>query len=161
MSTTLSQNIIALAQAAGADIKNLRNRTGALENLNTTAKTNLVAAINEIKQALNSFSQIDDVNEASGTTWSSNKIASEISGAINALLDGAPEAYDTLKEIADYISSDSGATSALVTAVANRVRFDDAQQLTENQQKQACANIGVGDPTEDFVDAYESERDGA
>ena len=44
---SLETRIIALAEAIGTDIKDLRTTRGTLSSLSTTAKTNLVAAINE------------------------------------------------------------------------------------------------------------------
>ena len=43
---TLEQRLIALAQAIGADVKALNLAQGSLSALSTTAKNNLVAAIN-------------------------------------------------------------------------------------------------------------------
>ena len=49
---TLEQRLIALAQAMGADVKALLQAQGSLSALSTTAKNNLVAAINELKGAV-------------------------------------------------------------------------------------------------------------
>lgn len=43
-----------------------------------------------------------------------------ISTAISGLIDGAPETYDTLKEIATYISSNEDAMTALNAAIGNK-----------------------------------------
>ena len=43
-----------------------------------------------------------------------------ISTAISNLIDGAPETYDTLKEIAEYIASDKTAMEALNAAIGNK-----------------------------------------
>lgn len=43
-----------------------------------------------------------------------------ISTAISGLIDGAPETYDTLKEIAAYIASDKTAMEALNAAIGNK-----------------------------------------
>ena len=43
-----------------------------------------------------------------------------ISTAISNLIDGAPETYDTLKEIADYISTNKTAMDALNAAIGNK-----------------------------------------
>ncbi len=45
---SLENKIIALAQAIGADVKALKASAGDLTALSTTAKGNLVAAINEL-----------------------------------------------------------------------------------------------------------------
>ena len=49
---TLEQRLIALAQAIGADVKALLAAQGSLSALATTAKGSLVAAINELKAAV-------------------------------------------------------------------------------------------------------------
>lgn len=43
-----------------------------------------------------------------------------ISTAISGLINGAPETYDTLKEIADYISTNDTAMDALNAAIGNK-----------------------------------------
>lgn len=49
---TLEQRLIALAQVIGADIKALNLAQGSLSTLATTAKDSLVAAVNELKTAV-------------------------------------------------------------------------------------------------------------
>ena len=48
-------------------------------------------------------------------------VDSKISSAIDALIGGAPETYDTLKEIADYIAVHKDASDALSSAIGNKV----------------------------------------
>lgn len=48
-------------------------------------------------------------------------IDAKISAAIDGLIGGAPETYDTLKEIADYISEHKDAADALAAAVGGKV----------------------------------------
>lgn len=48
-------------------------------------------------------------------------IDSKISAAIDELVNGAPEAYDTLKEFADYIDEHKDVTDALEAAIGNKV----------------------------------------
>lgn len=52
---------------------------------------------------------------------SSTEVDKKINTAINNLINGAPETYDTLKEIADYIASDSTAMDALNKAIVTKV----------------------------------------
>lgn len=163
---TMQVQITALAQAIAADIKTLIANQGSLTSLTTTNKQNLVAAINELKSAIASIDLTALINDA-GTgladkTWSISKIQSEITSActaaINALVNGAPTALDTLGELATALSSDESALNSLITAVGNRVRFDSAQSLTTAQQIQACQNIGIGDPTTDLAAAYATAK---
>jgi hypothetical protein len=158
---SLETRIIALAQAVGADIKALTIKQGDLTALSTTAKGNLVSAINELYGLLGAAgAKIDDTagDGATSVTWSVNKIFDSIEAAKAAvqasILGGASAAFDTLKELQDLIVNDEGLLTALTTAVANRVRFDDAQTLTTAQKLQACQNIGVGNPETDFSASY-------
>ena len=161
---TLEARVVALAQAIGTDVKTLTTAVGSLAGLTTTAKNNLVAAINEIAQAAASATGIDDGVTSGASTWSSNKIGSEISGAISGLVGGAGAALDTLKELADALNNDPSFAATIATQIANRVRFDDAQVLTAPQKAQACDNIGAaslvatGDLDRDFTAAYTAAK---
>lgn len=161
----MNQRITLLAQAIAADVKSLKASVGDLTGLSTTAKSNLVAAINELRGMITANAAvIDDTkgNGDTGFTWSADKIYDTIEAAKAAvksdLLGGADAAYDTLKELQDIIKADETTAAALATAVNNRVRFDDAQALTQAQKAQACANIGIGDPDTDFAAAYATAK---
>ena len=52
-----------------------------------------------------------------------------ISTAISGLIDGAPETYDTLKEIAAYIASDKTAMEALNAAIGNKADKTDFEAV--------------------------------
>lgn len=160
----LDAKLLALVQAIGPDIKALNIAKGNLAALNTTAKDNLVAAINEVFGLVSGAALIDD-NAGDGVVnkvWSANKIYDEIAAAAAAvkteLRAGAGAALDTFAEVAAQLADDESAAAALATAVANRIRFDAAQALTGPQQLQACQNIGVGDPEQDLVAAYTAAK---
>ena len=161
---TLEARVVALAQAIGTDVKTLTTAVGSLSGLTTTAKNNLVAAINEIAQAAANATGIDDGATGGASTWSSSKISSEISGAISGLAGGAGAALDTLKELADALNNDPSFATTIATQIANRVRFDAAQTLTQPQMAQARANIGaqsaaaIGDPGRDLVADYNTAK---
>lgn len=166
---SLVSRIQDLATRVATECKSIRTlvngNTSDLSALTTTAKGNLVAAVNELKSAIdaaaaNGGAAIDDANTASSTTWSSNKIDAEITAAINAVLDGAPAALDTLEELAAAIGDDANFATTITTGLANRVRFDAAQTLTGPQQAQARGNIGaqdaanIGDPDTNYVTTF-------
>jgi len=161
---TLEARVVALAQAIGTDVKTLTTAVGSLSGLTTTAKNNLVAAINEIAQAVANATGIDDGATGGASTWSSSKISSEISGAISGLVGGAGAALDTLQELAAALGNDPSFATTLATQIANRVRFDDVQVLTAPQKAQACGNIGAaslvatGDLDRDFAAAYTAAK---
>ncbi len=57
-------------------------------------------------------------------------VDTKISAAISGLIDGAPETYNTLKEIADYIASDKTAMQTLNDAIGNKVTKEDGKGLS-------------------------------
>lgn len=158
---SLETKIIALAQSIGADIKSLKSKDGDLTSLSTTAKGNLVAAINELYAMVGSAgATIDDAagDGATAVTWSANKIFDSIATAKvevqNSILDGAGAALDTLKELSAALNNDPNFAATIALEISNRVRFDAAQTLTAPQRLQACTNLGIGDPEADLVAAY-------
>ncbi|MEB2328118.1 MAG: hypothetical protein OZ926_14845 [Pseudomonas sp.] len=162
---TLETKIIAVVQAIGADIKDLRTKQGDLTALSTTAKGSLVAAINELYTLLGSSGAVIDDNAGDGATsvtWSADKIFDSIAAASaalkNELIDGAGAALDTLNELADALNNDPNFAATIAGEIANRVRYDAAQTLTTAQQLQACTNIGVGNPERDFVADYTTAK---
>lgn len=171
---TLEQRLILLAQAIGADIKTLTVAQGSLTSLTTTAKSNLVAAINELKSITDGLAGGGAaINDAAGdgdttVTWSADKIFDSIAAAKaalkNELLDGAGAALDTLNELGDALNNDPNFAATIAAEIANRVRYDAAQALSEPQKAQACVNIGaqaasdVGDTDRDFVGDYNTAK---
>ena len=171
---TLEQRLIALAQAMGADVKALLAAQGSLSALATTAKASLVAAVNELKTAVDAAAgsgvSIDDGagDGATGVTWSADKIFDAIEAAKTAvkndLTAGAAAALDTLSELAAALNNDPAFAATIAAEIANRVRFDAAQTLTAPQQAQARANIGaqsaaaIGDPDRDLVADYTAAK---
>lgn len=66
-----------------------------------------------------------------------------ITNAVNALVNGAPGALDTLKELADAINDDAAFSATVTTALGNRLRVDAAQGLAAGQQVQGRENLGI------------------
>lgn len=161
---SLTTQISNLAVRIATECKSIRSVTGDKASLTTTDKTSLVAAVNELKAALSGAAGILDSAGVGDTshTWSADKIITAISAAKSELINGAPAAYDTLLEIANELSTNGGAITGLLTAVGNRVAFDQVQTLTAPQKAQAIANIGaisaadVGDVTTNFVTTFEA-----
>lgn len=85
-----------------------------------------------------------------------------ISTAVNNLIDGAPVAFDTLKEISDYLATNDTAVGGLTSALANRVRVDAAQSFTEPEKLQGRNNLDVyskteiGNPETNLVSVFEA-----
>ena len=162
---SLETRIIALAQAIGTDVKTLTIKQGDLTSLSTTAKGNLVAAINELHGAVGGAgAQINDTagNGDTLVTWSADKIYDTIEAAKlaikNELVNGASAALDTLSELASALNNDPSFAATIATELGNRVRFDSVQTLTTAQKLQACTNIGIGDPERDLAAAYATAK---
>lgn len=133
----------------------LHSRIGNLASLSTTNKGNLVAALNELHGLLGSSGAvIDDLATNTSTVWSSSKVQSQITSAITALVAGAPGAQDTLAEIAAQIT-------ALQSTDLNLVSVGGAQTFTDPQKIQGCENLGIGDPTHNYVTAIDTALTGS
>ena len=170
----LQQRLDALIQVLGADhksqqtsINNLIGAIGTLSSLSTTDKSNIVAAINEIYAMAQASSGVinDSLSTSTSKTYSIDKIKSEILSANNTLkselLGGVPQAaWDTIAEIANYISSDQTATSGLIASVGNRVSYTQADGKSASEKLQARQNIDaygsveLGNPDTDLVTLY-------
>jgi len=156
LQTRIESLVVRIAQEFNA----VNSKTGALANLTTADKSNLVAAINELKTVV--ANGIDDANVALTSTYSSSKIVTLLDALKSEILGGADGAYDTLIEIQQYLQNNTSGLDALLAAVNTRVRFDAAQTLTAPEQQQARTNIGavatsaVGDTDTDFVAIFEA-----
>lgn len=151
---TLAVHLTQLTQAIGADIKAILASRGAMANLTTTDKSSLVNAINELLSLHNAL--INDTATVGDTThtWSANHLEAKLAALKTEILGGADAAWDTLKEIETWATSNGSTVSGLVSAVSKRVAFDAPQSLTTAEQLQACTNIGIGDPETDFSAVY-------
>lgn len=164
--STLETRLNALAQAIGADIKSLVVKQGDLTSLSTTAKGNLVVALNEVFAMAQSSgaSVIDDVTTSASKTYSSNKIGSQLTAAIDALRSelraGAGAALDTFAEFAAALNNDATFASTMATSLSKRVRADAVQSFSLAEKLQARQNmdaygaVELGNPDTDLVAAY-------
>lgn len=159
LKTTLDQ----FGTAVGADIKALQLKDAELGD-----------RLSVLSEQVKNASGIDDDTPSNEKGYSSNKVNAlmtaqkdELTTAIaqstqaikNELLNGAAAEYDTLKEIGDYINEDKSTGASLATAIAHRVRYDEAQVLTPEQQKQALANLGLDGVLElDLVAVYRAAK---
>jgi hypothetical protein len=165
---TLEQRLAALATRVGGEAKALRTLVNGnaadLAALTTTAKNNLVAAINELKAAVAAAGSAPEVNDAVTNlvnTWSSQKISDTVTAAINALAAGAPAALNSIDELAAALQDDANVVTNILTALGNRVRTDvNNQGLAAPQQQNARTNINaygsteLGNPDADHVATF-------
>lgn len=171
---SLATNIQNLATRIATETKSLRTllngNAADLSALTTTNKTNLVAALNEVKGLIGQAGpQIDDLAASTSTVYSSSKTVAAIDAAVDALVGAAPGVLDTLEELAAALGNDADAITSINAALANRVRTDAAQGLEAEAQYIARTNIAaasatelatlttnVGDTTTNFVTTFEA-----
>lgn len=173
---TLQVRLTDLATRISTEVKALRTllNGNAADNsaLVTTTKTNLVAAINEVKAQANALAASggatinDSATSSAVQTYSIDKIVTSISEARAAvkaeILGGAGAAFDTLQELKTLLDDAETDLSSLTTALGNRLRFDAAQTLTAAQKIQVNANAGAlsladaGNPDTNLVAVFEA-----
>lgn len=118
---------------------------GDKSTLSTTAKTSLVAAVNELYTTITA-------------QYSNGTIDTKIAALKTELVGGAASALDTFAELATALGNDPTFASTLATQMSKRVRFDAAQTLTTGEKLQACQNIGIGNPDVDLVALYTAAK---
>ena len=128
---SLLTRITALINSIATDIKDVYAKIGNLSTLQTTTKSSLVGAINEIKSSVGL--QINDSTPSVSTTFSGTAIDSKIATAKtevkNEILGSASAAYDTLQEIQAQMEADDTAAASLTTAVGQRPTYTETGNL--------------------------------
>ena len=128
---SLLTRITALINSIATDIKDVYAKIGNLNTLQTTTKSSLVGAINEI--IASGGLQINDSTPSASTTFSGTAIDSKIATAKtevkNEILGGASAAYDTLQEIQAQMEADDTAAASLTTAVGQRPTYTETGDL--------------------------------
>lgn len=66
--------------------------------------------------------------------------ADRIGAAVQEVLDGAPEAYDTLKEVADYIANDEGRAAEMIDRIVD-LENAEIPALTPEEVKDICDRV--------------------
>lgn len=147
-----------------ADIKALETAIGNLATLTTTDKASLPGAINELVSRINTIQlAAGEILDTAGVgdaahTWSADKIITQLNELKNDILGGASTLWDTLQEVEVWAADKETLLSQLIGKIANRVAFDAPQTLTDDQKKQACANIGALDPTINWAEVYATAK---
>lgn len=139
---SLQTRISDLATRIATEIKALKTLVNGnatdLSSLNTTAKTNLVAAINELVTAVGGAgATIDDATISALTVWSSDKTDEQIDARVNTaitnLVGAAPSALDTLAEIATSLNNNANLAGTLTSAIAAKADDTAVVKLTGAQ----------------------------
>lgn len=151
--TNHDAKLLAIFKQFGMDHKALSDTIGTMSDLNTTNKSNLVAALNEVKAAIIS---------AQNGAITESAVDAKVKALETKLLGGTDldASLDTLKEIADKLKAGDSTASTVLSGLANRVRFDESQTLNDTQLTQVYSNLKLGDPNVDFLDAYNKAKRG-
>lgn len=143
----LVERITLVVKEIGKDIKGLKGRVLALEGSAGSGTVDETAVTNKVTEQIN-------VLKGELPTLVTPTINAEIAKVV----DGAPDAFNTLKEIADYIEQDKTGASAMATSINNRLRIDEQQSLTEQEQSNVLGALGLTDT--DFVSVYNTAVNG-
>lgn len=105
------------------------------ENLKDKATTNeLLSTLASLSSTVTSNSQA--INVLNGDVNIEGSVAKQVNDAINKLVDGAPEALDTFKELANWIQDDKTASTALASKVVeNEQAIASLQSYVDEQDK--------------------------
>ena len=118
---SLAQKIEAVV--GGSDVPSVAELQAALNTLKSTHQTDvteLKSVIAEIRGGSEGTSLkdlADAIAKLNGDDNVDGSVKKQVKDAINAVVDGAPEAFATLKEIADWIGSDESGTVELISKV--------------------------------------------
>lgn len=128
------------------DVKNIRGRLVVLEN-KPAGNVDETTLNNKVQESMNGLKMEIP-----------NLVRATISEEVAKVVGGAPETFDTLKEIATYIESDKAGASAMANSINNRLRFDEQQTLSDEQKNNVLNSLGLSDV--DFVSVYQQGLNG-
>ena len=142
----LVERINLFAKEMSKEVKGIRSRLVILENKPeaTVDETLLTRKVNESVETLK--------------TELPSLIQPSITQEVAKVVGGAPEAFDTLKEISSYIESDKAGASAMAESINKRLRFDEQQTLSKQEKANVLNTLGLTDV--DFVALYKEGLNG-
>ena len=100
-----------------------------VDNVYVDDTTTLAAKLAEVIQSLNSKATQSELTDGLAARPTTEEMNSAIEEAIKDLINGAPEAYNTLKELADAIAENDDAMDALTAAIGNKADADTVASL--------------------------------
>lgn len=123
-------------------------KIGDITTLTTTAKGNIVLAVNEVKAAVVAAKNaadalINDTTPGLDKVYSSQKTDQQIKVAVDAVVDGASDALNTLKELSAALGDDANFASSVTSSLGKRVAVDAPQTFTVGELVQGRTNLDV------------------
>lgn len=135
-------------RASGAETtltNNLSTETSRATKAEGDLNTALTTETTRATDAENALSERISANKASIDTLNgtgAGSVSKAVSDAVAKILDDAPENYDTLKEIADQISSHSTSADTTITTINSRLKT--LEDKTSNVENKTDVNRTVG-----------------
>lgn len=108
----------------GSEVPSVADLQAALNTLQSTHQTDVTELKSVIYDIIGGSEETslkelaDAIAKLNGDDNVDGSVKKQVKDAINAVVDGAPETFDTLKEIADWIGSDESGTAELISEVA-------------------------------------------
>ena len=143
----LVERITLVVKEIAKDIKGLKGRVLTLESNAGNSTVDETVVTNKVTE------QITALKGELPTL-----VTPTINAEIAKVVGGAPATFDTLKEIADYIETDKTGASAMAESINKRLRVDEQQSLTEQEQSNVLGALGLTDT--DFVSVYNTAVNG-
>lgn len=132
----------------GSEVPSVAELQAALDTLQTTHQTDVAELKSVISDILGgseetSFKELADaIAKLNGDDNVDGSVKKQVKDAINAVVDGAPEAFDTLKEIADWIGSDESGAAELISEVdANKQAIADNKAALDKDIKNLADHV--------------------
>ena len=111
-----------------------------------SAIADIIADLEKMAESIEIY--IDEKVKKSGGGTTLEEVRTIIDNRINELVDGAPETFDTLKEIADYITEHEEIAEALNEAIGNKADKEDVEKLAaeiDSKIENASGGIVISD----------------
>ena len=130
----------------GSEVPSVAELQSALNTLQTTHQTDVAGLKSVIADILGGSEETslkdlaDAIAKLNGDDNVDGSVKKQVKDAINAVVDGAPETFDTLKEIADWIGSDESGTAELISEVDANTKAIAANKQAIADNKQAIAD---------------------
>ena len=132
----------------GSEVPSVADLQAALNTLQSTHQTDVAELKSVIADILGGSEETslkdlaDAIAKLNGDDNVDGSVKKQVKDAINAVVDGAPEALDTLKEIADWIGSDESGTAELISTVdANTKAIADNKAALDKDIKDLAEHV--------------------
>lgn len=144
----------------GSEVPSVAELQAALNTLQSTHQTDVTELKSVIYDIIGGSEETslkelaDAIAKLNGDDNVDGSVKKQVKDAINAVVDGAPETFDTLKEIADWIGSDESGTAELISEVAanKQAIADNKQAIADNKQAIAANKQAIADNNQAIAD---------